>query len=54
MVSRRLSGIAAVGETPPPSAGSTEDGAGLICVCLLAKGQKKNPSKEKVKKKPGP
>lgn len=32
-------GTAAVDETPPPSAGHTGDGAGLICVLLWAKWQ---------------
>lgn len=37
VVSRPSVGTAAVDETPPPSAGHAEDGAGLICVCSLAK-----------------
>lgn len=37
VVSRPSVGIAAIDEIPPPSAGHTEDGAGLIHVCLLAK-----------------
>lgn len=53
VVSRPSAGITVVDETPPPPAGHTGDGAGLIHVCLVAKWQ--NPSKKKKKiKRLGP